>query len=102
MLPRHFADAHVGSDHDHGVVGHETDESEHSSLEVLLMATQIQERDQTLRVLRDVRPGLILTCILMRLKHLVVLCVEAHDFLPNARGSSVCRFVTEVKHFLAR
>lgn len=45
MLSCHLADAHIGTDYDHGVVRHEADKTEHGRLEVLFVTTQVQERD---------------------------------------------------------
>ena len=83
MLSGHFADAHISSNDDHGVVGHETDEAEHGRLEVLFVTAQVQERDQVLRVLSNVGPGLVLVRVHVLHLHLLVLLIETHDFLSD-------------------
>lgn len=83
MLPGHLADTHVGSDYDHGVIWHEADQPKHGRFEILLMTTQVKESYQTLRVLGDVSPRLILVGVHMLHLHLVVIVIEAHDLLTD-------------------
>ena len=100
MLSCHLAHAHVGTDNDHGVVRHETNKAEHSGLEIFLVTTQVQESNQALRVLRDVRPRLVLVGIHVLHLHLIVLSVKSHDLLTNGRCSAIRLLVTEVEYLL--
>lgn len=84
MLSGHLADTHVSSDYDHGVIRHEADQPKHGRLEVLFMTTQVKESYQALRVLSDVSPRLILVGVHMLHLNLVVIVIEAHDFLTDA------------------
>lgn len=84
MLSGHLADTHVSSYYDHGVIRHEADQPKHGRLEVLLMTTQVKESYQALRVLSDVSPRLILVGVHMLHLNLVVIVIEAHDFLTDA------------------
>ena len=100
MLSGHLADAHIGSDDDHGVVGHETHEAEHGRFEVLFVTAQVQESNQVLRVLSNVGPGLVLVRVHVFHLNLLIFFVETHNLLSDTRGSTVCRLMTEVENLL--
>ena len=62
------------------------------------MTTQIDEGHDVLRLLCDLSPRLIFSRVYALKLHLLVLLVEAHNLLTNARGSPVFAFMHEVEH----
>jgi hypothetical protein len=99
VLLSHATHAHVGSDYDHAVVGQESHQSKHSGLQVLLMSAQVQECDDLLSVVSDVRPCLVLGGALPLLFHLLLRLIEPHYLLADAGRPPVGCFVGEVEHF---
>lgn len=100
MLPGHLGDTHVCSNDYHRVVRHQTHKTEHGRFQVLLVAAQVQERDQMLRVLGDMGPRLILVGVHVLHLDLIVFFVEAHDLLPDTGRPAICGLVAEVEHLL--
>jgi len=101
VLLGHHAHSHLGSDDDHAVVRHQAHKPKHRCLEVLLMATQVKESHQLLRVGGDVSPRLVLGSV-GPLRCDDFLFVEAHDLLSDAGRPSIAEFVREVEDLLPR
>lgn len=99
MLFSHSADSHVSSYYDHTIVGHESHETKHSGLKILLMAAQIQEGEYLPAVSRNVGPRLVLASRCTFQLHLFPRLVEAHYLLTNTRCPTILRLVREVKDF---
>ena len=92
MLLGHAYDAHVGADHQHGVVGTVAGHAEHGRLQVAFVASQVNERDHFGRLLANILPVETFADSgadgLFQLVYFDAFCIEAEYVVAHAARSA--------------
>ena len=90
MLLGHLLYAHVCSNDDEAVVWELRSKAVHSRLQILLVATHIQQMDYLRGVLNNIWPNLVLFgCVSQFGYKLFTVGFEAHDFVGDGTRPSV-------------
>lgn len=103
MLLRHFRNAPVRGDDQQAVVREQRSQAVHGRLQVLLVATHVEQVNNLSGVLDDVRPNFVTLIGVCQLGDiLLAVLVEANDLMRNAGGSTVAPLVLESENPLTQ
>jgi len=93
----HPGDAHVAPDNDHGIIGTESNKSEHGRFEVLFVSTEVKEIDYFGRSSYNLGPVLVFVLYKPLRENLPIAFIKPHYLLSNARGSAVLHFMLVIE-----